>query len=147
MLELLRSLEDPEHNVDREPGNVVLHVQLYFILSMLKAISVRTSIHGGWPAQAPFASQNSEWPPFWLPFRSEWAPLGGPGDQNFDAKARLRAPFFCSSSPFGESKNIKVGVCKKSFETPSGSSSRSCASVCNMENVLVYDKIYNRGHF
>ena len=24
------------------------------------------------------ASQNSDWTPFWFPFRSEWAPLGGP---------------------------------------------------------------------
>ena len=29
--------------------------------------------------------QNSEWPPFWPPFLSEWAPLRGPGDRNFDA--------------------------------------------------------------
>ena len=67
----------------------------------------------GWPASpwALFVSQNSEWFPFWHSFRSGWAPLGGPGDRNFDA-GPSRDPNFDPLSwleplSFGP-KNIKV---------------------------------------
>ena len=40
-------------------------------------------LHTGLPAGAGHLSPLKD--PFWLRFRSEWAPLGGPGDRNFDA--------------------------------------------------------------
>ena len=39
-----------------------------------------------------FVSQNSEWLPFFSPFRSEWPPLGSPWDRNFDALSWFEPP-------------------------------------------------------
>ena len=66
--------------------------------------------------------------PFWSPFRSEWASLGGPGDRNFDA-GRARDlnfdPFsWFEPSFFGCQRTSKCEHSKKPDQSRSGSSKK-----------------------
>ena len=67
---------------------------------------------GGRLALGPFRLSKLGTAPFWLPFRSEWAPLEGPVDRNFDARPwrDLNSdPLSWFQSPFfGRSKKNKV---------------------------------------
>ena len=57
-------------------------------------------LQGGRLALCSFRHPKLGMAPLSVPFRSEWAPLGGPGDRNFDAGARFRALFLVWASPF-----------------------------------------------
>ena len=48
-------------------------------------------LQGGGLALGPFRLKTRNGSPFGTLFRSEWAPLGGQGDPNFNAGARFRA--------------------------------------------------------
>ena len=69
-------------------------------------------VQGGRLALGPFSSQNSEWPPFWPPFPSEWVPLGGVRGIEISTQDRggtlISIPFLGLSPLFGRSKNIRV---------------------------------------
>ena len=76
--------------------------------------NVYEQLQGGRLAMCSFRPPKLGMAPLSVPFRSEWAPLGGPGDRNFDVGARFRALLFF----FVESKTIKVGVCKNQMKHP-----------------------------
>ena len=89
----------------------------------------RTRVSEGETAVAPYPDGRLQGGRLALvPFFSKlgMAPFGGPGDRNFDAGARFRGLFLCLSHPFWRFQNIKVGVCKKSFETPCGWTKNAC---------------------
>ena len=71
-----------------------------FLLTLLPHLEPCSSVYrvAGWP-WAPFRPTRNA-PVIASFFRSEWAPLGCPGDRNFDAGARFRAPFLGLSLPF-----------------------------------------------
>ena len=53
----------------------------------------KSTVQGGRLALGPFRLSKIGMAPLLAPFRSEWTPLGGPGDRNFDAGTRFRALF------------------------------------------------------
>ena len=77
---------------------------------------------GPWPS---FVSQNSEWPPF-FPF---WVGMGSferSGGSKFRCGSQISSPFPGLTLPFFWVRNIRTGMCKKSYETPCGWTKNAC---------------------
>ena len=78
---------------------------------------------------AHFVSQNSECVPFLPPFRSEWAPLAGPGGSKFLCESQISSSYLGLSSPFGEVKKFNVRAFEKPDKSRSGSTKNACCLI------------------